>query len=133
MEDDLRWKTIFDGRRSLMEEDLRWKTTFDERRPLMEDELRWKTTFGGRRPSCSSSIFLAGAIDHSVLFHSYLGNTTLVIFLTRTNTDICRSCEAKCPTEFTGQNCMVSCLVVASMSNILTCQMEENVHNFVST
>merc|ERR1712055_808500 len=27
-----------------MEDDLRWKTTFDGRQPLMEDDLRWKTT-----------------------------------------------------------------------------------------
>ena len=29
MEDDLRWKTAFDGRQPLMEDNLRWKTTFD--------------------------------------------------------------------------------------------------------
>ena len=30
-----------------MEDDLRWKMTFDGRRPWMEDDLRWKTTFDG--------------------------------------------------------------------------------------
>ena len=45
MEDNLRWKTTFDGRRPLMEDGLQWKTTFDGRRPSMEDDLRWKTTF----------------------------------------------------------------------------------------
>ena len=34
-----------------------------------EDDLRWKKTFDGRFPlMCSSSIFPARAIDHSVLF-----------------------------------------------------------------
>ena len=28
-----------------MEDNLRWKTTFDGRQPLMEDDLQWKTTF----------------------------------------------------------------------------------------
>ena len=51
MEDDLRWKTTFDGRRPSMEDDLRWKTPFNERRPSMEDDLRRKMTFKGRRPS----------------------------------------------------------------------------------
>ena len=37
-------------RRHLMEDTLRWKTTFDGRRPSMEDDLRRKTTFDGRRP-----------------------------------------------------------------------------------
>ena len=50
MEDDLRWKTTFDGRRPSMEDNLWWKTNFDGRRPSMKDDLRWKTTFDGRRP-----------------------------------------------------------------------------------
>ena len=50
IEDDLRWKTTFDGRWPSMEDDLRWKTTFDGRRPAMEDDLRWKMTFDRRRP-----------------------------------------------------------------------------------
>ena len=61
------WAT-FDGRRSLMVYDLRRKTTFNGRRPSIEDKLRWKTTFDGRRPLCSSSIFPARAIDHTVLY-----------------------------------------------------------------
>ena len=50
MEDDLWWKTTFDGRRTLMEDDLWWKMIFDGRQPLMEDNLWWKTVFDGRRP-----------------------------------------------------------------------------------
>ena len=50
MEDDLQWKTTFDGRQPLMEDDLQWKTTFNGRQPSMEDELRWKTTIHGRQP-----------------------------------------------------------------------------------
>ena len=43
IEDNLWWKTTFNGRQPLMEDDLWWKTTFDERQPLMEDDLWWKT------------------------------------------------------------------------------------------
>ena len=50
MEDNLRWKTSFDGRRPSMEDDLWWKTTFDGRWPLMEDNLWLKTTFDWRHP-----------------------------------------------------------------------------------
>ena len=32
-----------------MENDLRWKTPFNGRQPSVEDDLRWKTTFGGRQ------------------------------------------------------------------------------------
>ena len=49
VEDDLRWKTTFGGRRLSVEDDLQWKTTFGGRRPMVEDDLLWKTTFGGRR------------------------------------------------------------------------------------
>ena len=59
MEDNLQWKTTFDGtqpltedildgRRPWMEDDLGWKTTFDVRRPSMEDKLKWKRTLDGR-------------------------------------------------------------------------------------
>ena len=52
-EDDLQWKTTFDGRRPSMEDDLWRKTTFERKQPLMEDDLEddiwWKTTFDGRR------------------------------------------------------------------------------------
>ena len=51
MEDDLRWRTTFDGKRPFIEDDLRWKTVFDGKRPSMEDDLLWKTTFHGRYPS----------------------------------------------------------------------------------
>ena len=43
VEDDLQWKTNFDGRRPLVESNLWGKTTFCERRPSVEDYL-------GRRP-----------------------------------------------------------------------------------
>ena len=38
MEDDLGWKTTFDGRETSMEDALRWKTTLYGRQLLMEDE-----------------------------------------------------------------------------------------------
>ena len=49
MEDDLRWKTIFDGRQPSMEGNLRWKTTFYGRQPTIEDNLRWKMPFDVKR------------------------------------------------------------------------------------
>ena len=53
MEDDLRW----------MEEDLQWKTTFDGRRPSIEDILRWKTTDGGR--VIKGEVFLQKSFPYS--------------------------------------------------------------------
>ena len=70
IEDDLWWKTTFNGRHTSMVEYLSWKTTFDGRQPsleenlwwkmifdwrqarqtLMKDYFQWKTTFDGRRP-----------------------------------------------------------------------------------
>ena len=47
-EEDLRWKTPFDGRRPLMEDTIGWKTTLDERHPWMEDDVLLKMTFDGR-------------------------------------------------------------------------------------
>ena len=44
VEDDLRWKMTFGGRRSLVEDDLWRKMTFNGKRPSMEDSLQWKTT-----------------------------------------------------------------------------------------
>ena len=68
MEDNLRWKMTFKGRklskedisgvaweqlvgkrRSSMEDDLRCKTTFDVRRSSMEENLSWRMTFDGRQ------------------------------------------------------------------------------------
>ena len=43
MEDDLWWKTTFDGGRPLLEDDLWWKMTFDGRQLFMEGNLLWKT------------------------------------------------------------------------------------------
>ena len=34
-----------------MEDELWWKTAFDGLQPSMEDVLRWKTIFDGRQPS----------------------------------------------------------------------------------
>ena len=63
MEDDLRWKTAFDGRRPLMEDDLGWKMSFDERQPLMEDKLWRKTTFDGRWPLTEDSLWQKTPFD----------------------------------------------------------------------
>ena len=41
MEEDIRWKTTFSGRRTSVEEDLQWKTTFGGRQPLVEDNFWW--------------------------------------------------------------------------------------------
>ena len=49
MEDNLWWKTAFDGRQPLMEYNLWWETILDGRQPLMEDNIWWKTTFDGRQ------------------------------------------------------------------------------------
>ena len=46
-EDGLRWKTSFDGWRSLMKNYLWWKMTCDGKWPLMKDDLWWKVTFDG--------------------------------------------------------------------------------------
>ena len=42
MEDNLWWKTSFDGRLPLMNDNLRWKMTFDKRWPSMENNLWWR-------------------------------------------------------------------------------------------
>ena len=47
-EDDIRWKTTYDGRRLMMEDNLWWKTTYDGRRFMVEDDLWWKTSYEGR-------------------------------------------------------------------------------------
>ena len=63
MEDDLWWKTTYDGRRLMIEDDLWWKTTYDGRRLMMkednEDDLknkedlhRWKAHGAGHIPLC---------------------------------------------------------------------------------
>ena len=49
VEDNLRWKMVFGGRRPSGEDDLRRKKTFGGRQPSVEDDLRWKTTFVGGR------------------------------------------------------------------------------------
>ena len=47
IEDDILWKTTFDGRQPSVEDNLRWKTTFGGRQPSVKDNLWWKMTFGG--------------------------------------------------------------------------------------
>ena len=60
--DDLRWKTIFSGRWSLVEDDLSWETTFGGKR-------RWKTTFGktfnGRWPLVGDYLWQKMTFDGS--------------------------------------------------------------------
>ena len=65
MEDNIYWKTTFDGRQPSMEDDLQWKRTFDGRQPSIEDGLQWKTTFDGRRPSMEDDIFRQIRLNHS--------------------------------------------------------------------
>ena len=45
MDDDLWWRTTFDGRQPLIEDNLWWRMTFGEKRSLIEDVLLWKTTY----------------------------------------------------------------------------------------
>ena len=47
MEDNLYWKTTFDGRQPLIGNTFWWKTPFYKRWPLMEEDLWWKTAFDG--------------------------------------------------------------------------------------
>ena len=56
MEDDLRWKTTFGGRRPSLEDELWWKATFGGRQSSVEDDLQWKMTFSGRRPSVEDDL-----------------------------------------------------------------------------
>ena len=39
MEDNLLWKTIFDGRQPLVDDNLWWKTTVGVKRPLVKVDL----------------------------------------------------------------------------------------------
>ena len=62
MEDDLRGKTTFYGRRPLEEDNLVWKMTFDGRGLLaedfaVEDDLQWKTTFAGSLHAAYSALW----------------------------------------------------------------------------
>ena len=63
MEEDLQWKTTFDGRRPSMEDDLQWKITFDGRRPLIEDDHWRKTTFEGRWPLTEDDLWRKTTFD----------------------------------------------------------------------
>ena len=48
VEDNLRWKTAFDGKQPLVEDVLWRKTTYSYQASFKEDNLRRKTTLGGR-------------------------------------------------------------------------------------
>ena len=71
MEDDLQWKTTFNGRQPSTEGDLQQKTTLNRRLPPMGDDLKQKTTiedklqqkmkFSRRQPST-----LGGGLEDSV-------------------------------------------------------------------
>ena len=63
MEDNLQWKTTFNGWRPLMEDDLRWKITFNGIRPSMEDNLWWKTCFNQRWPSTEDDLWWKTTFD----------------------------------------------------------------------
>ena len=66
MEDDLWWKTTFDGRRPWMKEDHWWKTTFEGRWPQREDDFygrRPKTTFDGGPPLMEDSLWWKMTFD----------------------------------------------------------------------
>ena len=74
MEDGLRRKMTFDGRRPLMEdtfdgtqplmENNLWrKTTLDRGLPLTEDNLSWKMTFEGRRPLTEENLWRKTTLD----------------------------------------------------------------------
>ena len=58
MEDNIWWKTTFNGRCLSMEDNFWWKMTLNGRRPSMEYTLLWKTTFGGRKQSFWTRGFL---------------------------------------------------------------------------
>ena len=47
LEDDLGWKTNFDGRQAWVKDDCGWNTTLDGREPWMNDDHGWKTTLDG--------------------------------------------------------------------------------------
>ena len=55
------WRTTFDKRQLLREDNLWWKTAFDGRYPLMEDGLRWKMAFDGRQPLMEDSFWWKAA------------------------------------------------------------------------
>ena len=63
MEDNLRSKMIFDGRRPFMDDNLWLKTTFDGRIPLMEGTFWWKKTFDGRQPSMEDNLWWKTTLD----------------------------------------------------------------------
>ena len=63
MEEDLRWKTTFEGWQPLMEDHLLWKTTCNGRWPSMEDGLWWKTTFDGIRPLIEDNLWWKTAFN----------------------------------------------------------------------
>jgi len=67
MEDNLWWKTTYDGRRLMMEDDLWWKTTYHGRWLKMEDDLWWKTTYDGRWLMMEDDLWLNTTYDGTQL------------------------------------------------------------------
>ena len=63
MEDKLQWRQpsmgedLCDGRQLLMEDDLRWRTPFDGGRPSMENNRQWKMTLIGEISRFRSAIY----------------------------------------------------------------------------
>jgi hypothetical protein len=50
MEDDLQWKTNYNGRQNFNgRQNLNGRQNFNGRRPPMEDDIHWKTTTIGRQ------------------------------------------------------------------------------------
>ena len=66
-EDNLRWKTTFNGRQPSVEEDLWWKMIFSGRQPSVEDVFLWKITFIGRRPLLEDDLpFILGTFEKTI-------------------------------------------------------------------
>ena len=76
-EDDIWWKTLFDGRQPLMEDDLRRKTTFDGRRSLTEDDLWQKTQLRRRSDYCRPAAIFSDRktfeSENVLLFFKFVG------------------------------------------------------------
>jgi hypothetical protein len=81
MEDNLQWKTTFNGRRPPMEDDLKWKTTSNRsglqwkttsngRQPPMEDDLQWKKTSNERRTTMEDDLKI---VKVCIMTYEFLG------------------------------------------------------------
>ena len=47
-----------------MEDNLQWKTTFNGKQPPIEENLQWKTNSSGRRPPIEDQLHLKGNIKN---------------------------------------------------------------------